>query len=68
MEWNEGPKKCFAYLVNKMPDNSKILMDRCIVKSNHKPQDVDYHVTYDFFLLEPTGTFEFHSFSKTIFP
>ena len=40
-----------------MPDNSKILLDRCIVKSADKPQSQDYHVTYDFFLLEPTGMF-----------
>ena len=40
-----------------MPDNSKILLDRCIVKSADKRQSPDYHVTYDFFLLEPTGMF-----------
>ena len=49
-----------------MPDKSKVLLDRCIVKSNHKPQDLDYYVTYDFFLLEPTGKFGFFLFS--VFP
>ena len=42
-----------------MPENSKILLDRCIVKSDDKPQSADYHVTYDFFLLEPTGISKF---------
>ena len=56
-EWNGGAKKCFAYLVNKMPDNAKILLDRCVVNSDDKPQSLDHHITYDFFLLEPTSMF-----------
>jgi hypothetical protein len=40
-----------------MPDNAKILLDRCVVNSDDKPQSLDYQITYDFFLLEPTGMF-----------
>jgi hypothetical protein len=40
-----------------MPDNAKILLDRCVVKSDDKPQSLDHHITYDFFLLEPTSMF-----------
>jgi hypothetical protein len=40
-----------------MPDNAKILLDRCVVNSDDKPQSLDHHITYDFFLLEPTGMF-----------
>ncbi len=47
-----------------MPENGKILLDRCVVKSNDKPQSNDYNVTYDFFLLEPTGMFRKEKISR----
>ncbi|CAB4009212.1 transient receptor potential cation channel subfamily A member 1-like [Paramuricea clavata] len=55
-EWNGGAKRGFACLVNQMPDNAKILLDRCVVKSDGKAQSLDYQITYDFFLLNPTGS------------
>ncbi|XP_028406994.1 transient receptor potential cation channel subfamily A member 1-like isoform X2 [Dendronephthya gigantea] len=54
--WKGGAKRCFAHLVDKMPDNAKILLDRCVVKSDDKRHSLDYNITYDFFLLEPTGS------------
>ncbi|XP_046854435.1 transient receptor potential cation channel subfamily A member 1-like isoform X2 [Xenia sp. Carnegie-2017] len=50
-DWKNGPKKCFVHLIEKMPDQAKLLLDRCVVTSNHKPNSPDYNITYDFFLL-----------------
>ncbi|XP_046854437.1 transient receptor potential cation channel subfamily A member 1-like isoform X2 [Xenia sp. Carnegie-2017] len=55
-DWKNGAKKCFAYLIEKMPDQAKLLLDRCVATSDHKQNSHDYNISYDFFLFHSPGS------------
>ncbi|XP_046854432.1 transient receptor potential cation channel subfamily A member 1-like isoform X2 [Xenia sp. Carnegie-2017] len=55
-DWKNGAMKCFAYLAEKMPNQAKLLLDRCVVTSDDKRHSLDYNVTYDFFLFDNAGS------------
>lgn len=40
-------------LIADFPDAVTMIMDKCIKRSNHKPTDPDFSLTFDFQLLDP---------------
>ncbi|XP_046854440.1 transient receptor potential cation channel subfamily A member 1-like isoform X2 [Xenia sp. Carnegie-2017] len=64
-DWKNGAMKCFAYLAEKMPNQAKLLLDRCVVTSDHKRHSLDYNVTYLYVQLLALRVFNTCLFRRT---
>ncbi|XP_031557765.1 uncharacterized protein LOC116294318 [Actinia tenebrosa] len=50
---DRGGCAIMAKLISDFPEGASLVMDKCIRRSNHKPSDPDFSITFDFQLLDP---------------